>query len=256
MGPENLDLALRETSDPLFAAARERLSPHEVETRGVIGSSAGHTLHQIAESEGPLVIVVGSTHRGRLGRVLLGSTGESLLSGAPCAVAVAPLGYAAEDERHLLRIGVAINGDPESWSALEAGISLAGVLHGSLVLLAVVEPLPSVFTPTTVLPPEEFMAASEQATREVIEQGLARVPSELAVDDRLLSGEPAEAIAHAAEELDLLIVGSRGYGPVRRALLGGVSAKLMRFAPCPVLVLPRGAGDDPLGLGGRAAAKE
>lgn len=263
MGPENVKLALRELSEPLFgrakdhlALAKDRLSGHELETRAMLGSSAARALHELAELDPPLVTVVGSTHRGDLGRVLLGSTGESLLSGAPCAVAVAPRGYAAEGEPHLLRIGVAVNGASESWSALEAGISLAGGLHGALVLLAVVEPLPSVFTPTTVLSPEEFKAASEEAASEVFEQALARVPSELSVEQRLLSGDPAEEIAEAAKDLDLLLLGSRGYGPLRRALLGGVAGRVMRLAPCPVLVLPRGAGSDPLGFGEPPDVKE
>ncbi len=38
---------------------------------------------------------------------------------------------------------------------------------------------------------------------------------------------------------DLLVVGSRGYGPVLRVLLGSVSTRLIHIAPCPVLVIPR-----------------
>ena len=123
--------------------------------------------------------------------MLLGSTGESLLSGAPCAVAVAPRGYAAEDERHLLRIGVAVNGASESWSALEAGISLAGRLHGALVLLAVVEPLPSVFTPTTVLSARGVHGGlgggGERSPRAGARAGAVQSSRS---NERLLNGEP------------------------------------------------------------------
>jgi nucleotide-binding universal stress UspA family protein len=79
----------------------------------------------------------------------------------------------------------------------------------------------------------------------------------VAAERRLLRGDPAAVIAEATEDFDLLAIGSRAYGPIRRALLGSVSAKMVARAPCPVLVLPRGAGDDPLGLGeakARAAA--
>jgi nucleotide-binding universal stress UspA family protein len=54
-------------------------------------------------------------------------------------------------------------------------------------------------------------------------------------------GDPAEVLAAQADELDFLVLGSRGYGPIRRALLGGVSAEVMRTAPCPVIVVPRGS---------------
>jgi nucleotide-binding universal stress UspA family protein len=54
-------------------------------------------------------------------------------------------------------------------------------------------------------------------------------------------GDPAAFLATKGVELDLLVVGSRGRGPVERALLGSVSSQLIRTAPCPVLVMPRAA---------------
>ena len=56
-----------------------------------------------------------------------------------------------------------------------------------------------------------------------------------------LTGDPSDQLANAAAELDVMVVGSRGYGPMRHALLGSVSAKLMRNCPAPLLVVPRGA---------------
>ena len=43
-----------------------------------------------------------------------------------------------------------------------------------------------------------------------------------------------------------MVVGSRGYGPARAVLLGGVSHVLVRDAGCPVLVLPRGGRHEAL----------
>lgn len=48
-------------------------------------------------------------------------------------------------------------------------------------------------------------------------------------------------ISQQLDELDLLVMGSRGYGPVRSALLGAISAEVTRTASCPVLVTPRGS---------------
>jgi len=59
------------------------------------------------------------------------------------------------------------------------------------------------------------------------------------------SGEPWKGLREAGTDLDLLMCGSRRYGPVRRVLLGSVSARLVRDAVCPVLVIPRGV-DGPL----------
>ncbi len=59
----------------------------------------------------------------------------------------------------------------------------------------------------------------------------------------LLSGDVVDALAALDDrDLDLLVCGSRGYGPLRRVLLGGASSKLVRRAATPVMVVPRSAG--------------
>ena len=67
----------------------------------------------------------------------------------------------------------------------------------------------------------------------------------MTAERNLLHGPAADTLAKEAEDLDLLILGSQGYGPVKGALLGSVSARLMKTAPCAVLVFPRGSGADP-----------
>jgi nucleotide-binding universal stress UspA family protein len=57
----------------------------------------------------------------------------------------------------------------------------------------------------------------------------------------VLEGDAASELAAASAELDLLVLGSRGYGSVRSALLGSVSRALVRSAACPVVVLPAGS---------------
>ena len=52
--------------------------------------------------------------------------------------------------------------------------------------------------------------------------------------------DPADVLIRVSEHLDLLVCGSRGYGPLRAVLLGGVSRRLTAEAHCPVIVLPRG----------------
>ena len=69
-----------------------------VETKAIPNPSPAHGLHELAEQEDAALIVVGSTHTGRAGRVLPGSTAERLLHGSPCPIAVAPKGYTRRDE--------------------------------------------------------------------------------------------------------------------------------------------------------------
>ena len=61
-----------------------------------------------------------------------------------------------------------------------------------------------------------------------------------------LAGDPADALGEHSAGLDLMLAGSRGYGPLRSVLVGGVSGRLMRTVQCPMIVVPRGA-QAPLG---------
>lgn len=56
----------------------------------------------------------------------------------------------------------------------------------------------------------------------------------------ILFNDPVEGLLAAARHVDLLVMGSRGRGPVRAAILGSVSHSVSRQAPCPVVILPRG----------------
>ena len=60
--------------------------------------------------------------------------------------------------------------------------------------------------------------------------------------------DPADVLIRVSENVDLLVCGSRGYGPLRSVLLGGVSRRLTAEAQCPVLVLPRGVSGSLTGL--------
>jgi nucleotide-binding universal stress UspA family protein len=68
--------------------------------------------------------------------------------------------------------------------------------------------------------------------------GLAAVPEACSAGGEVVTGEPREVLAAASADLDLLVCGSRGHGPVQTLLLGGVSHAIVREAACPVLVVP------------------
>ena len=60
----------------------------------------------------------------------------------------------------------------------------------------------------------------------------------------VVEGDPVERLVEASHDFDMLVVGSRRYGPVRSALLGGVSLPLIEHAACPVIIVPRGVHAD------------
>lgn len=90
-----------------------------------------------------------------------------------------------------------------------------------------------------------------QASLEKIVNGLR---DEIWAEAVKLEGDPAEQLAKHSATLDLLVMGSRGYGPLHAVLAGGVSGQVIREAQCPVIVVPRGV-EAPLGaLFGKTAA--
>jgi len=188
-------------------------------------------LPELAESEEAELLVVGSTHRGKLGQVFPGSVGERLLRGAPCGVAVASRGFRTKEP--VSTIGVAYNGSPASDRGLSAAIALARRLGAALRVVSVgtrLGPLGSLMDD-----PAEARARTELR----LHRGLDQVPSDVACEGVALEGDAPAELAAQSRSLDLLVVGSRGYGPVRGALLGNVSSELIRRAECPVLVVPR-----------------
>jgi nucleotide-binding universal stress UspA family protein len=224
-----LDQALKRVPDDVSASALKL--PHP---------SPAHALNDLVEREQADLLVLGSSSRGPIGRVLAGGMATRLLHGLPCAVAVAPAGF-AQDERHAIEtIGACYDGSAESELALGAAISLCEATDAELRVLTVLYPPPHSyqshpgvyvpdFDPTTGLGEDRIETALSRVPEKIKARGLARM------------GSPAKELAHEAqaEEVDLLVTGSRAYGPVGRVLLGGVATKLMRLAPCPLLVVPR-----------------
>jgi len=233
--------------DELRGTALARLSAIEaafhgvaLETMAVAGPSAAHTLHDCAEDRGAGLIVVGSTHHGITGRISLGSTADRLLHGAPCPIAVAPLGF-AERMRGVERIGAAFVDSEEGYEALRAAAALASACDAELHAATAVEPV--AWGATSLMQPydvgaqlEELRGGAEERLRAALGGLVPPVPSH----HEVLVNSPVTALEQLSNDVDLLVCGSRGYGPLGSVLLGGVSRRLIHRAACPVIVVPRG----------------
>lgn len=234
VGFTELEQDAAKDAEPLLAEARGRLEGLEVETRAFGGGSPAGVMTDLAEREDVDTIVVGSPHRGAVGRALIGSVAEGVLHGAPCAVVVAPRGYAEQGHGPFATIAVAYDGTPESKAALNRAREMAEASRAVVRVLTVVAPpiaLPGAVGYTPVNPPEP---------EKVIREGVEAIGDAVPVEGRRLDGSPAQALADACEDgVDLLVAGSRRYGPLTRVLLGSVSTRLINSAPCPVLVVPR-----------------
>ncbi|MGZ4184727.1 MAG: universal stress protein [Solirubrobacteraceae bacterium] len=200
-----------------------------------VGStSVGRGLHELAEYEAADLVVVGSSRRGLVGRVLLGDDTRAALNGAPCPIAIAPAGYA--EQPHLLReIGVGYNGSPESEQALIVARAIANEHRARLSAFEAVS-IPAIALSAGPAPVDEWM-------QELLDDALRRVSALGDVEPHAVYGQACEELAMFSASVDLLVVGSRGYGPVGRLIHGGTSQELARVARCPLLVLTR-AGHD------------
>ena len=190
------------------------------ETRAVPSTSAVRGLHELAERIEANLIVIGPTHRSRPARLIAGDVTLGLLQAAPCAIAIAPAatGSAAQARGP---IGVAYVPTPEGHEALSAGIGLAAAFGDELRIF--------------------YAGPATEASEQLLHNARAEVPEAVPVETVLLDGvDPDELLRTASEDLGLLVMGSRGYGPTRRVLLGSVSAGVVHGAACPLLIVPRG----------------
>ena len=205
------------------------------------GSSA-RAFHEFAEDADAKFLVIGSSARGQVGRVLPSAVTDRLLHGAPCPVAVAPIGYTFADvAAGPALIGVAFTDTADGHAALAMARALAGPARAGVHVMTVAEPLDVLVTgslATSML--EDVNRARHEIASAVLRDGTDGVPENRSAGGEILSGRPAAALAAASEGLGLLVCGSRGYGPLRTLLLGGTSHALVRKAACPVLVVPPG----------------
>jgi nucleotide-binding universal stress UspA family protein len=223
-------------SESLFERVRDRLPGVEVETRAYGGGSPAGILTTLAEQEDFDAIVVGSPHRGAIGRVMAGSVATSLLNGAPADVAIAPRGYAQVEHDAPRTIAVGFDGTPESRVALRRAEALAHRYGATIRVLTVVRPP----VPAPAMVPMASTPAFPPEPEQVINEAMDSIDPLLATERTRLDGDPATELVDACEEgVDLLVVGSRGYGPIARVLLGSVSRQVVRKAPCPVLIARR-----------------
>jgi len=217
-----------------------------IETVELESTSAARALHEAAEERDAGLLVVGSTGRGAVGRLLPGSTAERLMHGAPCPIGVVPHGWQAG--RALATVGVAFVDTDEGHEALRGAFALARRAGATLRVLTAVKP--GVRSTYGELQPGsnvqhgkgetevegELRVRAEAELRDAV----AALGDDVAVETDAFVEDPADGLIAVSQNLDLLISGSRGYGPMRAVLLGGVSRRLAAEAQCPVIVLPRG----------------
>ena len=212
-------------NDPLpalEAVVRELgIDGERVDTAALGATSAPRALHLAAVELGAGLLVVPR-----------GTTAERLLDGAPCAVAVVPTETGDEDDDReddaepgvaFAAIGVGLVETPEAGAAARGAELLARRAGARLRVLCAVRP------------------GNAELHRRVEESASAMlsaepgVPIDIDVDGR----DPCDLLVGASSEVDVLVCGSRCYGPHPATIRGGVTRRVTAEAACPVIVMAR-----------------
>ena len=232
---------LRKQSQLVLRDVRDSLAPG-ARTLTLTDHSVPRALHRVVQRHHRDLLVVGSSRQGPEGHVRIGKRTRQLLCHFECALAVAPRGLHAKPQRGLRRIGVGYDGGPESEGALALAASIAAGAGVGLHVHAVVDDRIPVFARSALsrLVADEWNDAISAEMDEIRARAVAageRIKAQLDVD--VSRGRPADVLLELSKHVDLLVIGSREWGPTARLLLGSTGEALMHDAACAVLAVPR-----------------
>lgn len=244
IGPGRVDVEWvadrRREAEQLLDEAQTVTSPAtSVEFKAVGSGSASHGLHDVADELGASLIVLGSQTERRL---LATSTGERVIAGAPCPVAMPPRGWRDRAPHDLGRMVVAFVPTPDGREALRVAAMLAFRVGARLQVVTVVAGPAEVMSYRIGEDVDRmYVTAAKEAFERSIEQAISELaPDVEAFGEVVVGNDPVETLAGMANSsFDALFMGSRGYGPIRRVLVGGVASRLLRRLDVPAVIVPR-----------------
>jgi nucleotide-binding universal stress UspA family protein len=235
------------SESPVCRRAMERLASLadeagvDAEVLCVEARSVASGLHELGVRRRGDLLVIGASRRDEYDRAFVRDDTREVLRHAPCAVAVAPMGFATRPPS-MHKIGVAYDGSPESEQALALARRLARERGAELSAVhAVPEPISTGRGMTGArLVNDPWRAQSE------IDEAVGNARSQMAqlddVEPHATSGNATEELARYGASVDLLIIGSHKYRPLEAWMsVQSTAQQLADSAPCPLLVLSSGA---------------
>ncbi len=225
----------------LLAAGRAQLGPDVPVTElARVSASVARGITELAEEQHADLVVVGSSGPG----ASPGRTALRLLQGAPCAVSISAAGRRDTGAFH--HVGIAYDGTPESTAAMRTAYALAARDGAAVTLYHSVVGGAAATSGGSARELERAALAPRLEAQQLLDTAADGAPRGVNPRTVLLHGDPGPKIAAAADGiLDILFAGSRGYGPMHRALAGSVSESLLRSSTQPVVVMPRAGAARP-----------
>lgn len=218
-------------------AARRMLADtaRQAGTAELVEGRPVNALLRAATEMGADLLVTGTATRPGLDRLLIGSVASDVAARAPCPVVTVTRGATLEEPGPVI---AGYDGSEHSLRAARHAAALAARLDCGLVLLHVAAGGERVAVDASL--------ADKLATAAIpaLGAGPDRPPLNLKVSLVVEEGDPVEALSQVGRErsASLIVTGTRGRGALRTALLGSVSARLVRTAGRPVVVVPASAG--------------
>ena len=233
--PEAPDRTRELALDYLHALREERFTAFDDVTTEVASHSRPHmAICERAEAVGADLVVVGRHGRHSPAQRLIGSEAERVVRHASTSVLVANPPHRDAEVGHLL-VGTDFSRDSET--AIDAALAVAQKMDVGITLIHVCDLLPPI-----ELLAEPAIAAMQDRCKEKLERLRAQHFGGYPVDVLAVRDKSAvTALCDWAGEhhVDLIVLGTHGLTGLSRLLLGSVSERTVRHAPCSVLVMRR-----------------
>jgi nucleotide-binding universal stress UspA family protein len=234
---------LRKQADESLRHDRNELAPDAI-AHSIADSSVSRALLRFADETHVGMVVIGSSPEAPVGRVRIGRRGRQLLHDMPFALALAPCG-SRDQQIKLSRVGIGDDGGPEANVARNTAIELCRAADATLVIKSVIDDQYPVLVGAAPTALPDFEAGWE-LQREQAQRELEQLASRLDLRSEVSSvvGDPGHELRGLSEVVDLVVVGSRRWGPIARLVTGGVGETLVADAGCAVLIVPRPPDDE------------
>ncbi len=230
----------RELAETELAAARDRARAAGVAAEvSVRGGHPAREILAVAEEIQANLIVLGSHGRGGFEHLLLGSVAERVMRKAGCPVMVVPAGAAGTDQMRFARILCPVDGSPSAADAVSYAVALARETEGRVILLSVVEPVPTGGEFGT-LDPDEYLRLGSAHAQTLLQKAVpAEVREQCHVEDVIAVGKASERILATAttKHADVIVMGVRGRGAIDLLAFGSTTNDVIRRATCPVVAV-------------------
>jgi nucleotide-binding universal stress UspA family protein len=244
--PPGLDWkGLRSESQRILRSTRDAVAP-AARTLIETDLSIARGLHRVVQRHHRDLLVVGSSRHGPEGRVRIGKRTRQLLCHFECALAVAPRGLHARRPVRIRRIGVGFDRSPESAAGLALAGSIAAAASGVLRVCGVVDDRAGALAWNALggilgVEWEDLIRNELEQLRVDALDATRGIGAEVRIE--VARGRPADALLALSEDVDLLVVGSRRWGPTARLLLGSTGEAVLHDAGCAVVTVPRAPTD-------------